>query len=59
MDSQSDQNRSDRDGGNKAANPPQNQVPALSAHQIISGSGSVNMLQGRTIRLNLFVQKKS
>lgn len=34
----------------------QDQVEALSAQQLIARAGSVNMLEGRTLRLNLFVQ---
>ena len=36
----------------------QTQIQAMSAQQIISNSGKANMLQGRTIRLNVFVPKK-
>jgi hypothetical protein len=32
-------------------------VPALSAEQIMSRYGVTNILQGRTIRLNLFAKK--
>ena len=62
MDSESNQNKSSSDNTAKAAHsqvPSQNQVRAMSAQQIISGAGNVNMLEGRTIRLNLFTQKKT
>ncbi len=63
MDSESNQNKPSSDNTAKTAHNQvplsQNQVQALSAQQLISGSGNVNMLKGRTIHLNLFVQKKS
>jgi hypothetical protein len=37
---------------------PQIEIRAMSAQQIISNSGTANMLQGRTIRLNVFVPRK-
>ncbi len=61
MDSQSDQKQLEiektematQDSARKITRP----VPALSAQQIMSKSGKTNILQGRTIRLNLFGKK--
>lgn len=59
MESQSNQDRLNSGKSCRIENATQSQVPAMSAHQIIASSGSTNMLEGRTIRLNLSAQKKS
>ena len=54
MDSQSTERRDVQ-----IVKPAQIEIRAMSAQQIITNSGNTNMLQGRTIRLNVVVPKKS
>jgi hypothetical protein len=42
----------------KVSSASQSHVQALSAHQLLTRSGNVNMLEGRSMHLNLFVEKK-
>jgi len=59
MESQSSPDRSSEERSDKMVKTIPCQVSSMSAQQILANSGNTNMLEGRTIHLNLFVQKRS